>query len=191
MIDVLKLTLKLFVITLVAALLLGLTYVVTKDPIAEQELQEATLARQQVLDAASFEKYENAALSDDEAYAIVDEVYTGLDAQGNKVGATFKMTTKGYNSGLNLTVGINADGTVAGVSIGSNSETPGLGARAAEEAFHGQFTGKKADGALSVIKSGTPGESDISAIAGATITSRAVTGAVNTAAQCYAQFLQG
>ena len=45
--EILKMTLKLFVITFIAGALLGGTYFITKDPIAEQETRQATEARQQ------------------------------------------------------------------------------------------------------------------------------------------------
>ena len=75
-------------------------------------------------------------------------------------------------------------GSFTGVRIGTHSETPGLGARAAEEKFYGQFTGKS--GTLSVIKTGEAGDSEINAITAATITSTAVTNAVNEALDCAA-----
>ena len=90
-----------------------------------------------------------------------------------------------------LTVGIKSDGTVSGVSIGSHEETAGLGAKATEPEFYEQFAGKPADGSLSVIKNGTAGESEILAISGATITSKGITDAVNTAVGCYDKYVKG
>ena len=78
--EILKMTLKLFVITFIAGALLGGTYFITKDPIAEQEIRQATEARQQVLpEAASFEAVDMTAISADEAYGSITEVYTGKD----------------------------------------------------------------------------------------------------------------
>ena len=84
-------------------------------------------------------------------------------------------------AGVNLTmiVGINADGTVAGAKVTSHAETPGLGAKSqADPNWITQFAGQTADGQLKVAKDG----GTINAITGATITSRAVTDGVNTAA---------
>ena len=64
------------------------------------------------------------------------------------------------------------------------SETPGLGARSKEEAFYGQYAFKPAT-ELSVVKSGAAGETEIQAISGATITSKAVTSGVNAAVEVY------
>ena len=65
MIDILKMTLKLVIITLIAGALLGGTYVITKKPIAEQELKAATEARQQVIDAAAFDQIDIAGTEED------------------------------------------------------------------------------------------------------------------------------
>ena len=78
---------------------------------------------------------------------------------------------------------INADGTVAGIKVTEASETPGLGAKAqSDKNWIAQFAGQPADGSLAVSKDG----GTINAITGATITSRAVTLGVNTAANCVA-----
>ena len=186
--DVLNLGLRLLLITLVAGLLLGGTYVITKEPTEAQAIEAAQAARKAVLDADSFEQMDLAEVSANEEYASVTDIYIGKDAAGNVVGATIQMSAKGFNPGIALTVGISADGTISGVNIGENEETPGLGARATEEAFYGQYAGQKADGNLVVEKNGA-GDGRIQAIAGATITSRGVTEAVNLAARCYAAYI--
>ena len=86
------------------------------------------------------------------------------------------MDAKGFGGTVGLTVGV-SDGAITGVRIGSHSETPGLGAKAADEAFYGQFAGKS--GELTVTKTGAVTDQEINAITAATITSKAVTGAVN------------
>ena len=84
---------------------------------------------------------------------------------------------------IQITVGIKKDGTINGVSILSISETAGLGMKATEPSFYNQYVNKKADKFV-VSKDGGDGE-QIDALSGATITSRAVTGAVNTALGYY------
>ena len=182
--DIVKMTLKLFLVTLVAAVLLGGTYVITKDPIAEQEANAATAARQQVLNAASFEEMQ---IEDGADYETITALYEGLDSDGQIAGYTFAVTAKGFNPGMSLTIGLDANGVITGVNVGTNSETPGLGAKAAEPDFYEQYNGKT--GELEVIKTGTPDDSQIAAIAGATITSKGVTSAVNMVSQYYAQYL--
>jgi len=88
-----------------------------------------------------------------------------------------------YGGDIKITVGIKNDGTVSGISILSISETAGLGMRATEPAFYKQYEGKQTDRFV-VSKDGGDGE-PIDALSGATITSRAVTGAVNAALGYY------
>ncbi len=75
-------------------------------------------------------------------------------------------------------VGVKTDGTVAGVNILSISETAGLGMNATNESFLSQFLGKS--GTIGVLKNGSS-ETEIQALTGATITSKAMASAVNQA----------
>ena len=110
----------------------------------------------------------------------------GSDNAGYVVTTTDK---DGYGGSIQISVGIMNDGTVNGISILSISETAGLGMRATELEFYGQYAGKAAD-KFYVSKDGGEGEA-IDAISGATITSLAVTGAVNTALGYYQNALGG
>ena len=169
--DIVKVALRLLIIMVVAGLCLGATYAVTQEPIAEQQRIQAENARRAVLpDAASFEEV---ALSDP---GSITACYRGIDASGNPCGYAFSVDAKGFGGTVGLTVGV-SDGAITGVRIGSHSETPGLGAKAADEAFYGQFAGKS--GELTVTKTGAVTDQEINAITAATITSKAVTGAVN------------
>jgi len=78
-------------------------------------------------------------------------------------------------------VGFDMNKTVTGVSVLSHSETPGLGANAANSGFLGQFIGTADAGNLAVAKDG----GSVDAVTAATISSRAVTNAVNSAADHY------
>ena len=184
--DVLVTTLKLFIICAIAAALLGVVYQVTEEPIATQQLEAANAARMEALpDAVDFEEFDAEAIKADENFAIVDEVYIGKDASGEDVGATVKVTTKGFAAGLELTIGISNDGTVTGMRVNSHGETAGLGANATKPEFYAQFNGMAADGSLAVTKDG----GEVVSLTGATITSRAVTDAINVAANCYSQYV--
>ena len=84
------------------------------------------------------------------------------------------VTVKGFGGDIDVTVGINPDGTIEGVLIGGANfnETEGMGALALEKSFRDQFIGK----------SGPVSYGDgIDAISGATITSTAVLKAINEA----------
>ena len=74
-------------------------------------------------------------------------------------------------------MGIQKDGTLNGISILSISETAGLGMKA-ESVLKPQFENKKVAN-FTYTKSGSTMDSQIDAISGATITTNAVTTAVN------------
>ena len=69
---------------------------------------------------------------------------------------------------------------LAGIGLTTHKETPGLGARAAEPEFTGQFTAHPFFGLSLKNKGG-----DIDAVSGATITSTGVTGAVANAVKTF------
>ena len=198
---------KLVVITLIAGLALGAVYGITKDPIAKQEEKKQQEAYKAVFpDAADFEDVEG--FTTEAASEVIaayenpidghegDEIgtaVTALDASGNAMGYIFNVTTgKGYGGDIQLTVGIKTDGTVCGYSVLSISETAGLGMKAKDDPDWGtQFADKQVE-SFNVVKdgSGSADDSKIDAISGATITSKAVTGAMNSCL-AYFQSLEG
>ncbi|MCT4606676.1 MAG: RnfABCDGE type electron transport complex subunit G [Marinisporobacter sp.] len=181
-----KLGIILFIISAVAATLLGYTNDVTKGPIEEQMIQANTKARQTVLpDATEFEKVES---SEYEGYENIVEAYKGLK-DGEVVGYTIKTNPNGYGGPVEIMIGLGMDEVVTGVNIGNHSETPGLGAKASGE-FKDQYNGKSTQNDLMVIKSGTLKDNEIMAISGATITSKAVTTGVNSALKLFNEKLK-
>lgn len=186
--KIIKNTIILTLITVIAGLGLGLVYEVTKDPIAAAQEEAKKEAWQAVFPDASLDDFVAAevdqavaeqVVADLGVQATVDEVCTVGDL-GYVVTTTDK---EGYGGDIQITVGITTDGTVSGVSILSISETAGLGMKATEPAFYEQYQGKQTE-SFYVSKDGGNGE-PIDALSGATITSRAVTGAVNTALAYY------
>ena len=182
--KIIKNTIILTLITVIAGLGLGYVYEITKDPIAQAQEAAKKEAWQAVFPEASLDDFAAAELDYDlmtkvvadlGVVATVDEVCTVGDL-GYVVTTTSK---EGYGGDIQITVGVTVDGTVSGVSILSISETAGLGMKATEPAFYGQYQGKQTEN-FYVSKDGGSGE-PIEALSGATITSRAVTGAVNTA----------
>ena len=186
--KIVKNTLILTMITLVAGLGLGLVYEVTKAPIAQAQETAKKEAWQMVFPEADINDFEQVeldekaagkALADMGVNGTIDEACTVGD-MGYVVTATDK---DGFGGSITVTVGITSDGTVNGVSILSINETAGLGMKAAEPAFYGQYEGKQTEKFV-VSKDGGDGE-PIDALSGATITSRSVTGAVNAALGYY------
>ena len=95
----------------------------------------------------------------------------------------------GYGGDITFSMGITNDGVMNGYSITDISETAGLGMKAKEEKFMSEFMGIPV-GSYEVTKTSPAGEFEIEAISGATITSRAMTGAVD-AGMAYFQSLEG
>ena len=189
--EIVKLAIKLFVITAVAAIALAFTNSITKDRIAEQLALENELARQEVLkEAESFEQVDQdefvrivEALSIENP-VMVEESFKGLKDE-DVVGYTYKVLPKGYGGEITLLVGISIDGEITGIKVVTHSETPGLGAKATEESFQRQFAGASTDSPLTVIKAGTPEDNQVQAITGSTITTQAITDGVNFAMEVF------
>ena len=121
--------------------------------------------------------------------AVINEA---AEAQkgGETIGYVVTATDKnGYGGDIQLSVGIQSDGTVTGISILSISETAGLGMNADTPEFKKQYADKKTE-QFYVDKDGGEGE-QIDSISGATITTRAVTGAVNASLGYYQNVLGG
>ncbi|MBO6241685.1 MAG: RnfABCDGE type electron transport complex subunit G [Butyrivibrio sp.] len=195
--SMIKNALILFAITLVAGVLLGIVYQVTKEPIAYQEKLAQDKANQSVFaDASTFNEV---AVDETAAGAAVAEV-TGVtiesvkeavDASGTALGYVIQVKAKGYGDFITYTVGITNEGNVNGISIISIAETPGLGMNA-EKVIVPQFVDKIAQ-QFTVVKNGqmTDSATQIEAISGATITSRAITNGVNAAVNYFESVLKG
>jgi electron transport complex protein RnfG len=189
----------LFAFTVVLGLLLGVVYGITKDPIDKVNYEKTQAAYRQVFEAAdSFEAY--ADFDEDAAQALITEngysdeiedVQLAKDASGNVLGYVITVTAKdGSQSTITFSVGIQADGTVNGYSITDISETPGLGMKAQEEAFYGQFEDKNVD-TFTVVKATPSADNEIEAISGSTITSKAMANGVNACLVYFRNVLAG
>lgn len=181
----------LFAITLVAGACLGGVYEMTKGPIAAANQAAKEAAYRVVLaDAASFQADDfTAAMEKANAEVAglgfgnvtVDECATGLDASGAILGyAVTASSNDGYGGKITVSVGITSEGEVKGIEYLTLAETPGLGMKAGEEEWMAQYANKKVEKFV-VTKTGAAADNEIDAIGGATITSNAVTGAVNAA----------
>ncbi len=182
--TIVKSTLILVAITLIAGLALASVYEITKDPIAQAEKEAKENAYRMVMpDAASFIALGVLELEQypvDIAGILVNECRCANDAAGNFIGYVVNVTSpNGYGGNITVAVGVRHDLTIEGVSVISQSETAGLGAKCADAAFTEQFKGIA--GYVGFGDTDLPESNRIDAISGATITTRAVTEAVNTA----------
>ena len=97
-----------------------------------------------------------------------DIIYYKVSNKDNKfIGVAFKASGKGYSSVIDTLVGMARDGTITAIKIMNQNETPGLGARVIEPSFTEGFVNKNIQGL-----------SEVQAITGATISSKAVIGSV-------------
>lgn len=174
------------VITLVAGLLLSFVYEVTKEPIANQKEIAKQRAYQEVFaDADNFKEVEvdidslnEKIVSGGLTAQTIDEV-VGAYKGSEHVGYVMTVTTgEAYSGDIQLTVGIQNDGTVKGISFLSISETAGLGMNAKNDSFKGQFADKQVE-AFATTKTGATSPEQIDAISGATITTNSVVNGVN------------
>ena len=196
----------LFAITLLAGIALGFIHELTKEPIAHQQELKVQRACAEVFSQASAFQEVNpfelptalgsslligvAAEHNAELGAEVGEVYRALSQDGSLIGYVLKVTTKeGYGGNIELMVGITMEGSISGISILSISETPGLGMQAGDVLVP-QFAGRTAE-AFVYTKTGAAAENEIDAISGATITTRAVTNAVNAGLFYFEILLKG
>ncbi|MFA4931734.1 MAG: FMN-binding protein [Caldisericia bacterium] len=111
---------------------------------------------------------------------IFDAAYTA-DGPSGPLGIAVKVRGGSYGGLTTLIVGVSTDGTITGVKVLENKDTPGLGANAASPTYYvdkatrttfpGQFAGKRLTDPF-VVKE------DVLAITSATITSRAITSLV-------------
>ena len=111
----------------------------------------------------------------------VDAAAAAKDRDGALMGWVVNAHSKdSYMGNVAVSVAFESGGTIRGLEFLVLEDTPGLGMRASEDVFKEQFEGKGGE-TLTVTDSGNPGDSQIDAISGATITSNAVTNAVNGA----------
>ena len=173
----------LFIITLVAGILLGAVYMITKDPIAKADAEFAS--DDTLTEAVKSFQGDVAAGKIDAAYTDVELIEARTASSGgSQAGYVVKVSGKGYGGAVTIALGITNEGEVLGIQIlDASNETPGLGQNSTKEDWNGQYIGMTSDKTLSVVKDGSGSQDNgtINSISGATITSNAVTRAVNVA----------
>ena len=192
-------TICLFMITLIAGILLGAVNMITVDPIKEQAEKAKQEAYAAVYDGAEFvsddgvnsslkafqadlasgkvKTVSGSYLSDVEIQEVMKATVDGQDA-----GYVMTCSGKGYGGAVKVALGIDGEGAIKGIQImDCTNETPGLGQNSSKEDWNSQYIGMTTAQDVSVVKdgSGSKDNGTINAISGATITSNAVTRAVD------------
>ena len=179
--NIAKLAIVLFAVTAIVALVLGLVNDVTKDKIKENSVKKTAAAYANVLDAKTYEPIDEAQYKKDaetqKQFSTITKLSTAKDDSGNVIGYVAETSFSGAQGMITMVVGLDDDYNCTGVYVTKHSETSGLGAKAAdtnEGAWRDNLVGQ-GDG-MKLAKDG----GDITAISGATITSRAVVTEVQT-----------
>lgn len=122
--------------------------------------------------------------------ATINKVLLAKDKDKKDLGYIITVTDEeAYDGSLQMTVGIDMNGSVRGISFLDISETPGLGMKAQDENFLKQYYGKDVD-FFTYTKTKSEKKSEVDAISSATITTNAVTHGVD-ACLCMADHLGG
>ncbi len=183
--EIVKLGALLLVVCAISASLLGFANEMTKDKIVEQREYQSQQSRIAVLpEADRFEAIDQAKFEEIvSANERVLEVFTGFSGD-TVVGYVVKTAPNGFSGAVEVITGIDMDGRLSGVRIGSHAETPGLGANATLPDFYTQYEGLDSSREVKTVKI-PPGDNEIQAISGATITSKAVTEGVTFASEVF------
>lgn len=180
---------KLFVITLIAALALGAVYEITRQPIAyaaegrRLEAARTVFPEMQEMRECGItpEELQSEVISVNPQYenVTVDDVLLACDGEGNCLGYILTMNSSaGYGGDITIMMGVASDGILYGIDFISISETAGLGMKAKDEEFKTQFRGADTD-SFSLKKRDISGTTEVDAISSATVTTAAVTRMVN------------
>ncbi|MCW3479303.1 electron transport complex subunit RsxG [Neisseriaceae bacterium JH1-16] len=182
--------LTLLAFALVCTGLLAGTYLLTQKTVKANENAAKLALIAQTLPAGS---YDNDPVASAVALPAADAAALGNDGSakvyvarhaGQPSGFVFEAQAhNGYAGKIRLLVGVDAAGRVSGVRVVAHKETPGLGdyIDPAKSNWIHQFDGKRADAAWKVKKDG----GDFDYMTGATISARAVTGAVGRVVAYY------
>lgn len=185
--DILKPALVLLAICAGVTLVLALVFQGTKPIIAQRAADDLAAAKKEVLSSA--DTFKDLAVppefKTDEPLQTIKALYWGTKA-GTFEGIVVSALSRGYDAtGVVLTIGIDKDGTITGIHVGDQKETPGLGTKVLDknEAYLPQYSRLKPVGDLVLVKNKakTDAPEKIDAVTGATITSRAVWRAVQGA----------
>ncbi len=179
-----RLSVTLFTITFVVALLLSMVNFFTSTKIKQINQQKLEKAMSEVLpEAKSFENITDQLAGKLEGETPVLNVQLAKDAVGNTIGYCIEVAPKGYSAEIDMMVGLDADGKIVDTSIISISDTPGIGTQVQDQKFSNQFIDKQ-DTVLAV-KGDANADNEVALISGATYSSIGFTNGVNAALSVY------
>lgn len=171
----LRLVIVLTVVSLAAGAALAFTYQATMPRIQVNEAKARQEALAEVIPATkTFETLTVRAEpegSGGKVQARQIEVYRCQDAAGNVVGLAFVAEPSGFADTIRIMVGLDpVERKLTAIRVLEQKETPGLGVKVREESFTSQFKGKSLADRFEAGRTGT----DVQAVTGATVSSKAV-----------------
>ncbi len=174
--DILKITLPLVAIFVVAGIIMSVTYQYTYPVRFQAEKKEKEEALKEMApDATDPIKPAGTWTANNKPYE-----YYQATASGKSVAFIAETAGKGYSSYIKMLVSLSPDMKIRDVKVLDMNETPGLGDQVLEKSFLDQFKGK-ALSQIVLIKGET--KENIQAVSGATYSSRGVTNGVKDAVQ--------
>ncbi|HKI61491.1 MAG TPA: RnfABCDGE type electron transport complex subunit G [Mariprofundaceae bacterium] len=181
--DQLQMVLALFLVAVIAAVLLGVTDMFTREPIAMAQKAALHRALQQVLPV-----YANDPQSDEVDIGSGTEeavhIYPGKDEKGKLTGIAWEVVAPdGYSGSIRILLGLHPDGSIEAIRVTDHRETPGLGDGIVKNIpWLASFVGKTLAGTRWAVKKDG---GDFDQFTGATITPRAVVKAVRRGLEFY------
>ena len=143
--------------------------------VTQPKIDAAAAAKKQ----STFEALAEAATDFEEQDIVCDNVTTSViakDSSGQELARIYVGQGTGYGGIVPVAVAVDTTGTVIGVTVMANEETPGLGSKVESESYLDQYVGR----ALAPVT-----DHDVDLISGATYSSEAVLSAVNACAREY------
>lgn len=182
--DVTIPTIVLLVISLVITLALSSANMLTEKRIAEIAEQQQQDSMRELMKASIY----NPRSSTFEGQAV--QYYEAI-TDTKTTGYIFITSQKGYGGEVEVMTAVTAEGEIAAIKVlDAANETPGLGQNATKNTFTEKFKG--ISGGVTIVKNGADAQKgEVDALTGATITSKAVEGAVNRALNIAQIIIQG
>ena len=167
------------------AYLVYFTELDVEPPVEEtEEEKEARFMSELFADADEFTPIDEGLLESIIAENIFVREIFEAKAGSEVIGYIFKTISGGYGGELPVMTGISLDGTITGIRVGANSETPGLGTKIEEPDFQDSFVGKATEEELVAVPS-PAAENEVQLISGATVSTDGVLYGVNGAREAF------
>ena len=172
-----QLVVVLTVVCIVSAAVLSAVAKLTEEPIAKTKSEIVLNSIRSVLPDFANDPVKEKLTVNVDNYEV--SVFPGKNKSGEIIGyAVSSLSRKGYGGNIEIMVGVLQGGVINKLSVIHHNETPGLGTKIESESFLNQFKGKSLQNFHFKVKKD---KGDVDAITAATISSRAVTEAIELA----------